>query len=122
MAFSDLGISSLYSPPWLTRFPFAKMFKAQWGEDRNMDAIMEISVAHGRPYLFTLRIITNHKNRILFLFLGYLFHALQTLAKQWLPNYHIIMIFSNILSVGSFFSQHRSLDTLWGRLCYTLTL
>ena len=49
------------------------------------------------------------------------FHALQTLANQWHPNFHINMIFSNILSLGSFFSQHPSLDTFMGQLHYTLT-
>ena len=42
---------------------------------------------------------------------------LQTLANQRLPNYNINMI----SSIGSFFSQHRPLDILWGRLDYTLT-
>ena len=70
---------------------------------------------------FTVRISTNYNNSILVHFVCWLFHALQTLANQWLPNYHIKMISSNILSLGSFFSQHRPLDTLWGRLHYTLT-
>ena len=42
---------SLYSPPWLTCFPVAKMIKAQWGRDRNTNTIMEISVAYGQPPL-----------------------------------------------------------------------
>ena len=37
-----------YSPPWLTRFPFANMSKAQLGRDRNINAIIAISVAHGQ--------------------------------------------------------------------------
>ena len=42
-----------YSLPWLTHFSVAKMSKPQWGTDRNMDAIMEISVSHGRrPLLY----------------------------------------------------------------------
>ena len=51
MAFSgtykwkSAGISSLYSPPCFTRFPVAKMSRAQWGRDKNMDTIMDISVA-----------------------------------------------------------------------------
>ena len=35
----------------LTRFPVAKMSKAQRGRERNMDAVMEISVAHSQPPL-----------------------------------------------------------------------
>ena len=41
----------VFAPPWLTCFPVAKMFKAQWGKDRNFDTIMEISVAHDQPPL-----------------------------------------------------------------------
>ena len=36
---------------WLTCFLVAKMFKAQWDKDRNIDTIMEISVVHGQPLL-----------------------------------------------------------------------
>ena len=32
-------------------FPSWKMFKAQWARDKNMDTIIEISVAHGQPSL-----------------------------------------------------------------------
>ena len=46
-----VGISSPYSSLWLTCFPVAKMPKAQWDSDRNMDTIMEISVALGQPLL-----------------------------------------------------------------------
>ena len=70
---------------------------------------------------FIVRTTTNHhSNSILVHFVGWLFLALQTLANQWLPNYHK-NIFSNILSLDSFFSQHRPLDILWGRLRYILT-
>ena len=70
---------------------------------------------------FIVRTTTNHhSNSILVHFVGWLFLALQTLANQWLPNYHK-NIFSNILSLDSFFSQHRALDILWGRLRYILT-
>ena len=44
-------VSSPYLPPWLMRFPVAKMSKAQWDTHRNMDTTMEISVAHGQPPL-----------------------------------------------------------------------
>ena len=36
------GISSPYSPRWLTRFTFANMSKAQRSRHRNMDTIMEM--------------------------------------------------------------------------------
>ena len=39
-----------YSSLSLTSFPVAKMPKAQWDRDRNMDTIMEIYVAHGQPH------------------------------------------------------------------------
>ena len=115
-----VGISSLYSSIWLTCFPVAKMSKVQWDTDRNMDAIMEISVVHGQS--FTVRISTNQRNSILVHFVDWLFHALQTLAHQWLPNYHISMVSSNTLFSGTFFSQHRPLDTIWVQLHYILTL
>ena len=47
-----VGISSPYSPLWLTYFPVAKMSKAQWDRDRTTDTIMENSVLHGQPLLF----------------------------------------------------------------------
>ena len=68
-----------------------------------------------------VRISINHSISILVHFVGWLFHTLQTLANQWLPNYHINMISSNILFLDSFSSQHRPLDTLWGWLYNTLT-
>ena len=43
------GISSLYSFLCLTCFLVATMPKAQWDRERNMDTIMEISLAHGEP-------------------------------------------------------------------------
>ena len=46
------GISGLRLPPCLTRFPVAKMSKAQLGRDRKIDVIMEIPVAHGQTPLF----------------------------------------------------------------------
>ena len=38
-------------------------------------------------------------------FVYYLFYTLQSLTNRWLPNYHVNMISSNILFLGSFFSQ-----------------
>ena len=49
--FKFVGIFSPYSSLWLTCFPVAKMFKAQWDRDRNLDIIIEISVVHGQPLL-----------------------------------------------------------------------
>ena len=115
-----VGNSSPYLSLWLTCFPVVNMPKAQWDRDRNMDTIMEISVVHGQPLLLYNEISTNQRNSILVHFVDWLFHALQTLANQWLSNYHI-SISSNILTLGSFFSQHRTFDTLWFQLHYTLT-
>ena len=53
---------------------------------------------HMANHFFTMRISTNHSYNILVHFIGLLFHALQTLPNQWLPNYHINMISYNILS------------------------
>ena len=72
-------------------------------------------------FFFTVRISTNQRNNILVHFIDSLFHALQTLANQWIRNYNISMISSNILSLGSFFSKHRPFDTLWVQLLTTLT-
>ena len=36
---------------WLTSFPVAKMSKVEWERDRNMNTIIEISVAHGQSPL-----------------------------------------------------------------------
>ena len=58
---------------------------------------------HMAIYLFlTVRISTNHSNSILVHFVSWFFHELQTCANQWLLNYHINIISSNILSLGSF--------------------
>ena len=47
-------ISSLYSPPWLTRFPVAKMSKLERGRNKNMDIIIEFPLAHGHlPLLYS---------------------------------------------------------------------
>ena len=62
---------------------------------------------------FTVRISTNHSGSILVYFLGWLFHELEILCNQWLSIYHINMISSNKLSLGSFFFQQQRLDTLW---------
>ena len=42
-----------YSLSWLTYVSAAKMSKVQWDVDTKMDAVMEISVSHGkRPLLY----------------------------------------------------------------------
>ena len=63
--------------------------------DRKMYKIMEISV----------NILAN--------FVCWLFHALQILANQWPPNCHVNKVTSDILCLGSFFSQHQPLYKLW---------
>ena len=73
-------------------------------------------------FFFTKRISANNSNSIFIHFVGWFFHALQTLANQWLPSYHINVLSSNILSRCSFFSQHWPLETLWGWLHYIPTL
>ena len=99
----------VYIPPCLIRFPVARISKAPWRKGRNIDTNMEISVLHGQPPLLTTRISTNHRNNIFVHLVVWLFQPFQTLANQLLPNYHINMTPSNILSSDSFLSQHRSL-------------
>ena len=62
-------------------------------------------------FLFTV-ISTNHFNGILVYFIRRPFNALLTLANLWLPKYCINMIYSNILSLVSTFSQYGYHDTL----------
>ena len=115
-----VGISGPYSSPWLT------FFRLQRCPKRNGTGI-EIWIQSWRFLLhmdnhfsFTVRISTNQRNSILVHFVDWLFHASQTLANQWLSNYHISMISSNILSLGSFFLQNRPFDALSFQLHYTL--
>ena len=93
MDYKFVGISSPYSSLWLTYFPVAKMSKAQWDRDRTMDTIMEFLSNKDNRFPFTVRIRTNHRNSVLVNFVDWLFHLLQTLANQLLPNYHINMIY-----------------------------
>ena len=51
----------------------------------------------GNHFSSTLRISANRRDSIPVHFVDWLFHALQTLANQWLSNYHISMIFFKIL-------------------------
>ena len=64
---------------WLTRFPITKMFKAQWGRDRNVDESWRILLLIAKHHFFTMRISGN--NNITH-FVGWLFHTLDTLANQ----------------------------------------
>ena len=122
-----VGISIPYSSLWLTCFPVPKMPKAQWDRDEYnrgdfcytwMDKLS--SWTSHMNFSSAMRISTNQRINILVHFVDWLFHALQTLANQWLSNYHVSMISSNILSLGSFFLQHRPFDTFRFQLHYTL--
>ena len=81
---------------------------------------MEIPVVRGQPRLLysenKYELKKKKQRNILVHFVNWLFHALQTLTNQWLSNYHITMISSNLLSIGSFFFQHRTLDAVWFQL------
>ena len=116
-----VGNSSPYSSLWLARFPVAKIPKAQWDRERIMNTIMRFLLYMDNQIPFVLRISTNKRNSILVHFVDWHFHALQTLVNQWLSNYHVNMISSNILTSGFFFSEHRLFDTLWFQLHYSLT-
>ena len=97
------GISSLYSPLWLTRFPVAKMSKAPSAEIVTWIQSWRFLLHMANHLFFTVRISMNHCNSILMHFFVWLFHTLQVLASQWLPNYHINMISSNTFTLGSLF-------------------
>ena len=97
-------------------FQLQKMSKVHWHEVTWTWIQSWIFLLHMANHLFCCTWSTN----ILVHFVGWFFHTLHTLAIQWVPNYHINMISSNVLSLGSFFSQVRPLDTLWGQLYYTL--
>ena len=106
------GTSSPYSP-WLTRFAVVKMFKAQWGRDRNMDTIMEISVAHRQPpFPYSenqYKLKQQHSCPVCWLALS---RVANTHQPVWLPNYYTNMISSSVLSLASFIFHHRLLNTL----------
>ena len=118
LLFHFLARFMAFSGPWkcrdLQRFPVRiylygrRVFQLQKCPKSNGTGIeMWIqswrSMLHmGNHFSFTVRIGTNQRNSILFHFVDRLFYALQTLANQWLPNYHISIISSNILSLGFF--------------------
>ena len=116
-----VGTSSKYSSLWLTCFPVAKMPKAQWDRDRNMDTIMEIFVAHGQSLLLYSENWSEPKKQHSCPLRWLALSCVTNTLNQWLSNYHISMISSNILSLGSFFSQNWPSDTPWFQLHYTLT-
>ena len=65
-------------------------------------------------FFFAVIISTNHCNNFLVHFVDRLFHVLQTLDSQWLPDYNINMISSNILPLDFFLFQHQPLDIFVG--------
>ena len=90
-----------------------KMSKALLRRNKNTDTIMEISVARGQPPFFLRwELVRTTATAFLSTSLVGHFHALPTRVNQWLSNYHINMISSNILSLDSFFSKHRPHYTL----------
>ena len=89
--------------------------KAQRARGRNMDTVMEISAAHGHQSLLYSLNKYKPKQHHSFLLRSLALSQIGKLENQWLPSYHINMIVSNILSLGSLFSQHHPLDTLCGR-------
>ena len=94
-----------FSDPWKCSwlvFQLQKCPKCN-GTVIDMDTIKEIYVVRDNHYSFLVRISANQRNRILVHLVDLLLHALQTLANQWLPNYHISITSSNILFWGSFF-------------------
>ena len=79
---------------------------------------MEISLAHDQPPLLysenQCKAQQQHSCPLCSM-------ALSRIANQDFSNFYINMIFSKILSLGSFFLQQWSLDILCDRLHYTLT-
>ena len=104
-----VGNFSPYSSLWLPCFSVANMPKAQWDRREIWMQSWRFLLYMVKDLSFTVRISTNQRNSILVYFVDCLCHALQTLA--WLSNYHISMIFFNILSLGSFFLVFRLLPT-----------
>ena len=93
-------------------FLSCKMSKTQWAGMETWMKSRRFLSQMANHLFFTARISTNNSNSIFVHFIGWHLHALQTLVNQWLLKYHINMISSSILSLGSVFSQHRALDTL----------
>ena len=123
----NLGTVNLQEIPVRTRLYSWRVFRLQGCSKRNRTGTKiwiqswRFLLYMGNHFSFTVRISTNQRNSILVHFVDWLFHALKTLANQWLSNYHVNMISSNTLFLGSFFSQHWTFDTFWFQSHYTLT-
>ena len=65
----------------VTRFPVAKMSKAQLGRIEKWTQSWRFLLLIANQLSFAARIIMNHSNSILAHFIGWVFHALQTLAN-----------------------------------------
>ena len=115
-----VGISSPYSSLWLTCFPVAKIPKHNGTGIEIWIQSWRFLLHMNNHFSPIVRIGTNQRNSIFVHFVDWLFHELRTLVNQWLSDYHISMT-SNILSLGSFFSQNWPSDTPWFQLHYTLT-
>ena len=93
-------ISSLYSPPWLTRFPVAKMSKLERGRNKNMDIIIVSSCTwlstSSLQWELERTTATAFFSTFLVVFFKHCKHY-----QPWLPNHQINTIFSNILSLDS---------------------
>ena len=124
LLFYFLASLMAFSVPWKCRY-FQSSFISMvdlFSNSKDVQNAMEQSwrfLLHmDNHFSSTVGISTNQRNSILVHLVDWLFNALQTLANQWLPYYHLNMISSNILFLGSFFAQHRPL-TLFG-LNYTI--
>ena len=77
-----------------TRFPVGNMSKTQWGRDGNINAILEISVAHGQPpLLYTENLYEpqqQHSSSLCWLALSRIANTLQSVASK-LSNKHDIL-------------------------------
>ena len=111
-------VSSPYLSLWLTCFPVAKMSKRQWDRDRNMDTTMVICCTWTTTSSLWQELLRTRETASCPLRWLALSRVTNT---QWLPNYHISMISSNILFLSFPFSQHQPFDTLWIQLHYTKT-
>ena len=98
-------------------FPVAKMSKAQWSRDRNMDVIVKLFCCTW-PENSSLQ-----WELVRFTATVYLSTSLVGSSKYFkhspASGCQVINISSNILPIRSSFSQNWSLDTLWGWLPYT---
>ena len=87
-------ISSLHSPPRASQLQRCPKHNGAGIETWRRSWRFPLYMAN--HLVFTMRISKNHSNSILIHLVGWLFHALRTLANQWLANYRIDMICSNV--------------------------